>query len=62
MQLTRDLPRFRPVTIRLEKADELDQLLAVLATVADGRINHLPQVVAAAKRLSHELNQLLDEE
>lgn len=61
MLLTRDNPRFRPVTIRLEKQDELDQLLAIIEGVASGKVQHLPQVITAAKRLLADLNTLIEE-
>ena len=62
MVLTRDNPRFRPVTIRLEKLDELDQLLAILEAVAGNKINHLPGIVTAAKRLLADLTNLIEED
>lgn len=61
MLLTRDNPRFRPVTIRLEKQDELDQLLAIIEAVAGNKINHVPGVITVAKRLLADLNTLIEE-
>ena len=62
MLLSRDNPRFRPVTIRIEKLDELDQLLAIIEAVAGNRVNHVPQTIAAAKRLLADLNTLILED
>lgn len=47
---------FRPVSVTFETQDELDQFRAVLAAVAENRINHAPQVIAAAKTLAREIN------
>lgn len=58
MDITRDDPTFRPVTIRIETQDELDQFLAVISAVANNQINHLPQVSKAAKTLYSQLSTL----
>lgn len=60
MEVTRDPPQFRPVTIRLETQDELDQLLAIIDTVADNRINHTPPTIRAAMTMRCELNKHVD--
>lgn len=64
MKITRDPAAFRPVTIRLESEDEVDKLAAIVNAVARNRINHTPQLVAAAKHLDvwFRRRRLLNEE
>lgn len=62
MEITRDPPEFRPVTIRIETQDELDKLVAIVAGVARNSINHTPQVIAAAKDFAARLCSLLNED
>lgn len=62
MKLTRDEPKFRPVTIRIETQDELDQLFYIISDVAENRVNHVPQIINAAVNIKDELLRFLDEE
>ena len=62
MDVTRDPAQFRPVSIRLETQDELDQLLAIIHNVANNKVNHLPSVIRAAQCMQETLNQLLEAE
>lgn len=62
MEVTRDPPEFRPVTIRIETQDELDMLLAIIASVARNNIHHTPPVVRAAVDIERTLTNLLNEE
>lgn len=57
MRVSQGPAPFRPVTIVLETQDDYDQLEAILLTVAQNRINHSPQVVAAALDFHNELVQ-----
>lgn len=60
MQIAIAKAKFRPVTIVLETQDELDQLLAVIADVADNRITHLSSVVAAANALHDDITKTVE--
>ena len=62
MDVTRDPAQFRPVSIRLETQDELDQLLAIINNVANNKVNHMSSVIRAAQCLRDTLYELLEEE
>ena len=55
MQVTQADPAFHPVTIVLETQDEYDMLMAVLHSVAENKINHIPNVMAAARQFKRRL-------
>lgn len=61
MVITKAPVQFRPVSVTLETQDKLDQLLAVLSGVANNRIHHLPQVIAAAKALLFTLSDAVEQ-
>ena len=61
MKIKIDPALFRPVTIRLENQDELDQFLAIIENVAKNRIMHSPQVITVAKNMRNNLHQMLNE-
>lgn len=61
MRVTQAEPEFRPVTIVLETLDEYDMLMACLHNVAEGKINHTPPVIDAARQLrNYILNAIED--
>lgn len=62
MQITRDEPAFRPVTIRIESEDDLDKLLAIIDNVACNRINHTPPVIRAAVDFRNQLFNIIEGE
>lgn len=62
MQLSRDEPEFRPVTIRIENQCELDQLYAIIDTVAQNKINHVPQVIRAAVDFRNAIQRIINED
>lgn len=60
MKVTRDPPAFRPVTIRLETQDELDKLLAIIASVARNNTHLTATVIRAAVDMEHTLTDTLN--
>ena len=58
MKITQADPLFRPVTIVLETQDEFDKLMAILATVAQNKVNHQPQTIRAAVEMCNALDRL----
>ena len=60
MKIKLDPQLFRPVTIRIENQDELDQLLAIVDNVAENRVSHAPQIIAAAKEMRCAIYNLLN--
>ena len=59
MQIERDKAQFRPLTIRLETQDELDQLLVIIDQVALNRINHAQHHIQAAIEIRRVMLNLL---
>ena len=60
MKITQDPAAFRPVTIRLESEDEVAKLVAIVTAVAQNRIHHTPQLIAAAQYFNVRLCRLLN--
>ena len=48
-------PQYRPVTIVLETQDELDKIVAIVAAVAQNKINHTPALIRAADDMAKDL-------
>ena len=48
-------PQYRPVTIVLETQDELDKMVAIVAAVAQNKINHTPVLIRAAADMIKDL-------
>ena len=42
MYISQAAPEYRPVNILLEDQDDLDQMMEIVASVAENRINHTP--------------------
>lgn len=62
IEVTRDAPTFRPVTLRITQEDDLDKLLAVLSNVAENRIQHAPQIIKAAVELRSSLLEVINKD
>ena len=62
IDITRDDPDFRPVTIRIESQDDLDKLLAIIRAVAENRINHTPQIIRAAVDFRTAITNTIDKD
>ena len=48
-------PQYRPVTIVLETQDELDKMVAIVAAVAQNKINHTHALIRAADDMAKDL-------
>lgn len=59
MDVTRDPPEFRPVTIRIETQDELDKLLAIVANVARSNIHFAPAADPSMFRFAIDMERSL---
>lgn len=62
MEIYKDAPEFRPITIRIETQDELDQLFAIIDNVAENRLNHIPPIITAAKVILRNLTKCIESE
>lgn len=57
-----DPPKFRPITLRIETRDDADKLAAILESVAQNRVNHIPAVVRAAQDIAGAFRAELDKQ
>jgi hypothetical protein len=61
MRVWKDQAVFQPITIVIESQDELDQMEFLFASVAENKINHIPQLVTVARQMVKLINNAKEE-